>query len=248
MQQYNEIKPDGFLINFIQCFWEYINGQQEVEHTILPDGCFDLIIIMEDARVKHVKLTGVWTKPICVMIPPNTRLFAIRFKLLASEYIFKQAINSIVDSEVYLPLNFWEIGKMDFTNFESAVSIFKGRINLSLRHLKKIDERKLALFELIYQAEIVKVGQLAEKVFWNSRQINRYFAQQFGFPLKTLLNILRLFSSYSDIAAGKLYPGNEYFDQAHFIKEIKKYTGVSPKTLSQNKNDRFLQLTTLSDK
>lgn len=247
MQHYHEIKPEGFLANFVQCFWQYANGEQQIDHTILPDGCFDLIVVMKDGHLKDVKLTGVWTKPVSVTIPPGTRLFAIRFKLLASEYIFKHEIKSILDSEVHLPFSFWDIDKMDFSDFGNAVSVFTGRMNLSLRHLRKIDERKLALFELIYQAEVIKVGQLAKKVFWASRQINRYFTQQFGFPLKTLLNILRLHASYSHIAAGNLYPHKEYFDQAHFVKEIKKYTGVSPKTLSQNKNDRFLQLTTLSD-
>ena len=39
-----------------------------------------------------------------------------------------------------------------------------------------------------------------------------------------------------------LSPQTDYFDQAHFIKEIKKYTGTTPKELHKNKNDRFLQL------
>jgi AraC-like DNA-binding protein len=248
MQSYNEIKPQGFLANFIQCFWKYESQQLEQEYTILPDGCFDLIVILKDGNVRDVKLTGVWTKPIHVTIPACTNIFAIRFKLLASEYILKHPINSIVDSDIYLPSNFWEIDKMEFADFKNTVSVFTGRINLSLKHLKKIDERKLILFEHIYQAEILNVNRLAEKVFWNSRQINRYFTRQFGFPLKTLLNILRLKASYHHIAAGKLTPEKEYFDQAHFVKEIKKYTGVSPRILAQNKNDRFLQLATLSDK
>jgi AraC-like DNA-binding protein len=137
---------------------------------------------------------------------------------------------------------------MEFTDFKNTVSVFTSRIDRSLKHLKKIDERKLILFEYIYQTEFLSVNSLAQKVVWNSRQINRYFSRQFGFPLKTLLNILRLKASYHHIAAGKLAPEKEYFDQAHFVKEIKKYTGVSPRILAQNKNDRFLQLATLSDK
>lgn len=35
-----------------------------------------------------------------------------------------------------------------------------------------------------------------------------------------------------------------YFDQAHFIKEIKKYTEKTPRELSKNENVRFLQLAT----
>jgi AraC-like DNA-binding protein len=78
-----------------------------------------------------------------------------------------------------------------------------------------------------------------------SRQINRYFSTTFGLPLKTYLNIVRLRTTYKNLARQELYPANTYFDQAHYIKEIKKYTGLTPKTLSRNKNDRFLQLSTL---
>jgi hypothetical protein len=61
---YRELKVDGFLNNFIQCFWEYENIDTEIEHTILPDGYFDLIAEYEDGILKKVKLTGLWTKPI----------------------------------------------------------------------------------------------------------------------------------------------------------------------------------------
>ena len=46
---------------------------------------------------------------------------------------------------------------------------------------------------------------------------------------------------------GQLYPEQKYFDQSHFIKDLKKYTGNNPTELFENKNDRFLQLTTMTE-
>ena len=66
--------------------------------------------------------------------------------------------------------------------------------------------------------------------------------------MKTLLNIVRCNASYPDIAEGKLYPEKEYADQAHYIKEIKKYTDSSPSRLYKNENDRFLQLSAFKEK
>ena len=60
--------------------------------------------------------------------------------------------------------------------------------------------------------------------------------------LKEFLKIVRCNSAYKNISNGNLSPQTDYFDQAHFIKEIKKYTGTTPKELHKNKNDRFLQL------
>ncbi|MGL5890192.1 MAG: AraC family transcriptional regulator, partial [Bacteroidia bacterium] len=69
-----------------------------------------------------------------------------------------------------------------------------------------------------------------------------YFNSRFGFPLKEFLKIVRCNASYKDIAGGNLSPQKNFFDQAHFIKELKKYTGKTPKELYKNENGRFLQL------
>lgn len=79
-------------------------------------------------------------------------------------------------------------------------------------------------------------------MFWSSRQINRYFNQQFGISLKTYCNILRFGSSFKPISEGILFPEQNFTDQNHFIKEIKKYSGVTPKELSRNKDNRFMDI------
>lgn len=240
--KYREIKPNGFLSNFVQCFWEYENSDRETEHTILPDGYFDLIVEFENEILTTVKLTGVWTKPINVTIPKATKIVAIRFKLLATEYLFQQEIRSILDTTKSLPFSFWNINTSQGTDFEEFVSKLSNRMESAIKHLKEIDNRKLKLFELIYRSNILTVKELSERVFWSSRQINRYFTNQFGFPLKEFLKIVRCNASYNEIANGNLFPEKDFFDQPHFIRELKKYTGKTPKELYKNENDRFIQL------
>jgi len=84
-------------------------------------------------------------------------------------------------------------------------------------------------------------------VYWSSRQINRYFNQQFGISLKAYCNILRFGASFKHISEGKLFPEQNFTDQNHFIKEIKKYAGVTPKELSKNKNERFVNITAIKN-
>ena len=85
-------------------------------------------------------------------------------------------------------------------------------------------------------------------MFWSTRQINQYFNHQFGISLKTYCNILRFQASLSHIKEGKLFPQLNYYDQSHFIKEIKKLSGALPKDLFKNKNSRFLQLLAIGPK
>ncbi|MGV7107542.1 DUF6597 domain-containing transcriptional factor [Flavobacterium sp. U410] len=242
--KYREIAPKGFLTNFIQSFWEYETFETDFEHTIIPDGYFDLIAQFENNKLTLVKLTGVWTNPINVNIPKSTKIFAVRFKLLATEYLFQQEIKSILNKTKNLPQTFWNLNIYTTDEFEKFVFDIFNRLENSIKHLKEIDNRKLKLFELIYSKQNLSVEQLSENVFWSSRQINRYFNQQFGFSLKSFLNIVRCNSSYKDISKGNLFPSENYFDQAHFIKEIKRYTGTTPSKLFKNENVRFLQLAT----
>jgi AraC-like DNA-binding protein len=246
--KYREIKVDGFLNHFVKCFWKYENEDAAYEHTILPDGYFDLIVEYENKSLSRVKLTGVWTKPVPVKIPKTTSIFAVRFKLLAAEHLFAQEIKSILDSTKDLDFNFWEISSLSSDDFQEFVDLVSNKIKSSLLELKEIDKRKLNLFQLIYQDKKLSVKELSEQTFWESRQINRYFNNQFGFPLKVYLNIVRCNASYKNIAEGQLSPNEDFFDQSHFIKEIKKHTGVTPTELLQNKKDRFIQLKTKEGK
>lgn len=75
----------------------------------------------------------------------------------------------------------------------------------------------------------MSVKELSEKVGWSSRQINRYFTKQLGLSLKAYSTILRFRASLEHIAQGQLFPELNYTDQNHFIKEVKKFSGVAPK-------------------
>lgn len=244
--KYREIKPNGFLTNFVHSFWEYETCETEVEHTIIPDGYFDLIAEFKNSRLELVKLTGVWTKPVNVKIPKTTKIFAIRFKLIATEYLFQHEIKTILNTTKELPLTFWNIHTYRNDDFEKFVSEISNRLENSIKHLKEIDDRKLKLFNMVYSSQNHSVEALANTVFWSSRQINRYFNNQFGFSLKAFLNITRCNASYKDIAKGNLFPDDNFFDQSHFIREIKKHTGTTPSELSKNQNVRFIQLNTKS--
>jgi AraC-like DNA-binding protein len=245
--EYKEIKIEGFLSNYIQCFWEYDNRIKDIDYTILPDGCFDLIFKIRNNKLSNISLTGVWTKPISVHIEKNTKLIGVRLKLIAAEYIFQQSIKSILNTNEILPMNFFGAENLPFDNFNELTSSLSAKINSGLQNIKEIDNRKFKLFKLLYENKgNLRVNELAEKVFWSSRQISRYFNQQFGFSLKKFSNIIKCNSSYSEIAKGQLFPQQDYFDQAHFVKEVKKYTGITPKELYKNENDRFLQLSTLN--
>lgn len=78
---------------------------------------------------------------------------------------------------------------------------------------------------------------------WKLHLIRRRFLPELS--LKAYCNILRFRASFTQINAGKLFPQENFSDQSHFIREVKKLSGVSPKELKRNRNDRFIQFSVL---
>jgi len=211
---------------------------------VLPDGRFDIIFSYSPNEPFNAMLMGLGTAAGQHTIPPKIVMFAVSFKLLAIEYLLHIKAASILNNAHPLPTDFWGINKNDLHNFEDFCEKLSAKM-LSLIN-PDIDNRKQKLFDLIYSSNgTLSVKELSEKVYWSSRQINRYFNEQFGISLKVYCNVLRFKTSLHHIKKGKLFPELNFADQTHFIKEIKKFSGVVPKELFKNQNDRFILLSAL---
>jgi len=246
--EYRVIKPVPALADFVESLWMLINHSETgKEIVVLPDGRFDIIFSYSDTEPYNVSLMGLSNEAEQTTFSSNAVMFAVSFKLLAIEYLLDTKAAFILNTSRSLPVDFWGIAKSDLTNFET----FCEKVSAKMLSLIKpnIDNRKQKLFDLIYSSNgSLIVKELSKTIFWTERQINRYFNQFFGMPLKAYCNILRFRASFTHIKEGKLFPQQNFADQPHFIKEVKKLSGVIPKELSKNKNDRFIQFSTLPKK
>lgn len=244
---YQEVQPDNLMTNFVRRFWRFDNLTSEtLNYTILPDGYFDLIIRIKAKKLDSITLFGLWTKEVEVVVPADSIIIGICFKPLAAEYILQQIIADTINNYKKLPNDFWNINNIRFDNFKMWTEEITNEMLQNLKKVKAFDNRKQNLFNLLFQSNgSLTVDELSKQTFWSSRQINRYFKNKLGLTLKTYSNILRCASAYIDIREGDLSPTKDFYDQAHFIKEIKKHTGFKPKELHKNENDRFLQFSTL---
>lgn len=245
--RYKLIKPDGWIADFVYCFSSLENILSQKEGIIIPNGKIDLLFCKTKDNRLNIVLMGLETKPKPMPKLDVTSFFAISFNPLALEYILHLSIAEWVNSGVALPNDFWDFSIDDLDNFEAFCEKASNKIHSLLP--QEIDERKLKLFNLIFETDgEISIKRLSDQIVWNERQINRYFKKQFGIPLKNYCNILRFQASLFHIKDGNLYPQLNFTDQSHFIKEIKKLSGVSPKELFKNQNDRFLQFLTFHTK
>jgi len=171
-----------------------------------------------------------------VFVPAGELKFGIRLKPLAQEYYLDKC--STLD-------RFANFSSNHTGDFAADLLIFAERVTADMLNAIDpitIDKRKIELFNILEKySGNVDVRTIAENSFWSARQINRYINRLLGIPLKTYSNILKCYSSYKHIKIGDLTPSTGYYDQSHFIREIKKHTGTTPKVLSKNEADRYLQ-------
>ncbi|HLA54425.1 MAG TPA: AraC family transcriptional regulator [Flavitalea sp.] len=246
--EYETLWPTEELGTYVKFFWRLENkGREPRKVVILPDGYFDLAFWRTDNVPFQSMLFGLGTIPAEYTIPQHSVSFCVSFKLPAAEYLLNQKIASLIDQRQLMTKEFWGMGPGDLQNFASFTEHLTS--TMLIKRPTETDPRKMQLFELIYNsAGSISVQQIADSIHWSSRQINRYFTRWFGVSLKTYSNILRYRASFLHLRDGKLFPELSYSDQAHFIKEVKKFSGVTPKDLARNENDRFIQLSTLPPK
>lgn len=240
---YWSMPPAEEISHLVESFWMLTNKSAAPwAVTILPDGRVDASFSFGDRQ--GIVLLGLESGPSRAEIPPDFTLFTISFRPLAATYLFKDFLPILPDTATVLPADFFGVSLGGFQDIELFCAKLTANIKGMLK--KSIDERKRKLFDLIYSTNgSITVGELSEKTSWTSRQINRYFRDTIGVSLKTYCNIIRFRASFQHIRDGRLFPDENYADQSHFIREIKKYAGVVPKELARNKNDRFIQFSTL---
>lgn len=240
--QITSLAPSEALSPFIESFWIIKNDSNvDQELVILPDGCIDLYFFHSEQYPFISSLVGLKTDPRIGLMPACSILLGVSLKLLAAEYLLNASVAEILNDWTTIANGFANIDESDLLCFDT----FCKKLNLHFlsRLATPIDLRKRIMSEQIYKTKgITFVSEISLVSHWSSRQINRYFNKWLGLPMKTYCDVIRFHSSFESLKAGKLFPEEGSYDQSHFIKLIKKYSHLTPKKLAQNKNDRFIQL------
>ena len=239
--EYQLTPPPAALAALVESFWTLKNTTATDKPIILlPDGRIDVLFALSCTEPFHATLMGLGTAADTTVFAADTLLCGVSLRLPAAEYLLRTRVADIVDGVRQLPAGFWGIGPEDLTDFGR----FCARLGPALQLLggPVPDPRKRRLFEHLYAADgALPVRELARQAGWSSRQINRYFQAYFGVSLKRYCAILRFRAAFPQLKAGRLFPEQAFADQAHFIREVRRFAGVRPKDLARNEDDRFIQ-------
>lgn len=164
---YKQFQPDKLLTNFVKNYWWFENSTtKQLDFTILPDGCFDLIVSFDNYKQEEISLAGLWIKQVEVSIEPNRQLFGIRIKLLAVDYILQQNISAFCDSEQIKENDFWNLDKALFTDLESETEkLYKVMLSILGIHKGIAAESKIYSTYYTKQTEKKRLNNIHNKYF-----------------------------------------------------------------------------------
>nr|WP_247713755.1 helix-turn-helix domain-containing protein [Qipengyuania sphaerica] len=127
---------------------------------------------------------------------------------------------------------------------ELAAIVREGISQLSERHLQVIDRT----LEWLSSSLKPEIANLLDKLPYSERQVQRLVTRFFGQPPVRLIRRYRAIRAATLLAMPELSPKLEaeireaFYDQAHMIKEIRHFTGRTPRRL-QPKVDSVVKAT-----
>jgi len=252
---YQTFEPDQDLAAFIKCYWTLESAKEETpgKQTIVPDGCMEMIFHYGDLYKQYLDNGKSITQPRCFVIGQLTRpleiqstgetgIFSIRFHpegfFLFTTFPIKEMENTAVSLEKLFGNDGLEIEQqiINANSTSERIKLIEKFLLDRLSDIETIDRIIKSTVEIIMTANgKLPVDELSRLTKVNRRQLLRKFSSAIGLSPKQLSRTIRLqaalkmllndqFSNLSELAYE-----NEYYDQAHFIKEFKEFTGSTPK-------------------
>lgn len=248
-------EPNLELAEFVLRYWT-LDGEKEnipLKNTIVPDGTMKLIFHYGDTYKHHAQngeitilpkcfLIGQLTKPFVIEPVGVTGSFVVQFKpngfLPFTSIPIKEMENTAVPLDKLFGAEGTKIGNqiLNANSTPERIQIIEAFLIQALADKRTIDNIVKSTVETIFNAN----GQFSVNVFSkshniNRRQLARKFSVAIGLSPKQLAKTIRIQSTLKVLlneeisSLTNLAYENEYFDQAHFIKEFKEFTGLTPK-------------------
>lgn len=252
---YQTFEPTQDLAPFVKCYWtlESPKAAAPEKQTIVPDGCMELIFHVGDLYRQYTEDGNSFVQPKCFVIGQLTRpltieptgatdIFSVRFHPNGFLPFATMPIKEMENTAVPLKQLFGREG-MDIQQAVLTAPSTAERIKAveaffvnRLMNTETIDRIVKATVETILTAKgQLSVDKLSKQTNTNRRQLERKFSSAIGLSPKQLSKTIRLQATlkmllnkqFTSLTA--LAYENDYYDQAHFIKDFKELTGITPK-------------------
>lgn len=260
---YQEFQPSSHLAEFIKCFWimeQFDEVENQAPEPILPDGCPEIIFNLAlPFRRHHFDKTEIQPQSIVVgqmkkfvLIEPakKIKLFGIRFHPFGLYPLIKQPLHELTETienvETILNRAGIEIEERinEAGSTQARISIFEKMFEkTALNKRIEMDFISSATKLILESSGRIAVEKVVSEFETNFKQLERLFKNQIGLTPKRFCRTIRLQKIVQGLKESKVESWADvavsfgYFDQAHFIKDFREFTGTTPNYFTKQSNE-----------
>jgi len=257
---YQTFEPCNELSTLIKCYWTLESPKEETpeKQIIVPDGCMEMIFHYGDLYRQYLEngtsivqpkcfVFGQLTRPLEIEPTGETGIFSVRFHSNGFLPFTTIPIKDMENRTVSLVEMFEKEGIdieqkiLTATSTSERIQLIETFLLHRLTDIKTIDRIVKSTVDMILTANgQLSVEELSKQTRINRRQLERKFSSAIGLSPKQLSKTIRLQATLKMLLGKKftsltsLAYENEYYDQAHFIKDFKELTGFTPKEFYGN--------------
>src|SRR5262245_47484293 len=249
--KYHEYNPNQVLADTVKCFWIHeATYPSESQQDITPDGCVELIFNFGDpyrlrttippTPLPPAIIVGFQNKSMPILLHGTIKVVAARLFAWGALALLLDNVTSLTNSVMALGAD-WDTlvqrlkAHVERGAYEQAATTLEEF--LIQKALVRTFDRKLiqtAAKLLHHTRGQYRIAELADYCQVSVRQLQRGFQQVIGTSPKVFARILRfqeaqrrlMFDPDADLTTLGYDCG--YFDQAHFIKDFKEFSGKTP--------------------
>lgn len=261
--EYFEVQPSACLAKYVRCFWSLKLPKpvcKETPEPVIPDGCQEIIFNLADPFRRYRSDGSTEVQPLSILVGQmrrhvlleptgRTALFGIRFQPDGAFPFLRLPLSELTDRIESLD-SFWGGDAKIVEEQIYLASTFEQRVKIAERFLLRnlIDDDAydssvgIAVDILSLNRGLVSIENLARRTDISERQLVRKFQRHIGVSPKFFSRVIRMQSILSELKSVKradtlnLALSNGFYDQSHFIKEFREFSGQSPTMFLENQH------------
>lgn len=260
---YQTFQPHSNLESLVKCYWtlEVPAEKNSLRQRIIPDGCIEMAFILGDDIKRYTSedefilqpramVLGQTIEPFYIEPTGHVNTFAIRFYPYGFANFVTTPIKKLANKETSIELLFGEKPAKELEQEIIQATDTKERIEIIETFLlSKLNEKttidnivKATIDTLLSTKGSSPINAILKEDLSKRRQLERKFLKQIGISPKRLGKVIRLQAALKMLLNQKtknlteIAYKSEYYDQAHFIKDFKEFTGTNPKEFLENEN------------
>lgn len=251
IMQYTVYSPSGPLSPYVKYYWTLEDSNPGNRERIFPDGCMELIFHYGDLFKKYSNFTDARNQPrsfihgqlksfIEVKSTGKIGIFSVRFKPDGLSAFLRMGVDELAENVVSVHDLWGPAGRtLEAKMVEAPSSLERIKIieEFLISHLQARRDQAIryCVQAIMSAGHSQSIEMLSKEVNLGRRQLERKFISTVGLNPKFLTRIVRFQNTLQciernpmDPLTGIAYSGG-FFDQSHFIRDFKEFTGLSPK-------------------